>query len=200
VWQSGDGGLTWTHPERPQPAQGSTNVPGALLPPAVYDLQISPTDPNIVLVATGRDGRRPAQNGIYRSTDGAGSWRRVHQFAGSGGRFGTVGSITATPDSPQLMFAGGQFAVGVSTDGGQTWSERTPQTQSGESVFYVVSSGQLAGSTRHVYAVGSRIWHSSDGGETWVADPVALSAGSPVSLEHTELLTKCEVLQQQALP
>lgn len=179
VWRSDDGGVTWTHPERPQPAQGSTNVPGALLPPSVYDLLISPTNPDIVLAATGRDSRRPAQNGIYRSTDGARSWQRVHQFAGSGGRFGTVGSITVAPDNPQLMFAGGQFALGVSTDGGQIWSERTPQTQSGESVFYVVSSGQLAGGTRHVYAVGSRVWHSSDGGQTWSADPVALSAGSP---------------------
>jgi hypothetical protein len=179
VWRSLDGGVTWTHPEWPQPPQGSTHVPGALLPPAVYDLLISPSNPDIVLAATGRDGRRPPQNGIYRSTDGALSWQRVHQFAGPGGRFGTIGSITVAPDDPQLMFAGGQFAVAMSVDGGQTWSERTPQTQSGEFVFYVVCSGRLAGGTRHVYAVGSRVWHSADGGQTWSQDPVALSAGSP---------------------
>jgi hypothetical protein len=179
VWRSVDGGVTWTHPERPQPAPGNTNVPGALLPPSVYDLLISPSDPDIVLAATGRDSRVPAQNGIYRSTDGAQSWQRVHQFAGSGGRFGTVGSITVAPDNAQLMFAGGQFAIAVSSDGGKTWSERTPQTQPGESVFYVVCSGELDGGARQVYAVGSRVWYSFDAGQTWSADPVALSAGSP---------------------
>lgn len=179
VWRSDDGGQTWTHPERPQPPQGSTNVPGALLPPAVYDLLISPTDPDIVLAATGRDARVPAQNGIWRSIDGARSWNRVHQFAASGGRFGTIGSITVAPGNPQLMFAGGQFAIGISTDGGQTWTERTPQGPSGDAVFYVVSSVQLSGGARHVYAAGTRIWHSADGGQTWETDPVALSAGSP---------------------
>ena len=79
-------------------AQGSTSVPGALLPAAIYDLLISPADVDVVLAGTGRDGRVPAPNGIYRSTDGAGSWRRVHQFAGSGGRFGIVGSVTVAPD------------------------------------------------------------------------------------------------------
>jgi photosystem II stability/assembly factor-like uncharacterized protein len=174
VWRSDDSGLTWTHPERPQPAQGATNVPGALLPPAVYDLLISPTDPDIVLAATGRDSRQPPHNGIWRSTDGARSWRRVHQFPASGGRFGTVGSITVAPDDPRLMFAGGQFAVGVSTDGGQTWSERTPQSQSGEFVFYVVSSVRLSGGARHVYAVGSRVWQlPTPGLRWWSASPKA---------------------------
>lgn len=179
VWRSDDGGLTWTHPERPQPPQGTMNVPGALLPPSVYDLQISPTNADVVLAATGRDGRQPAQNGVYRSTDGARSWRRVHQFAGSGGRFGTIGSITVAPDDPQLMFAGGQFAVGVSTDSGLTWTEHRPQGTANEAVFYVVSAARLAGGIRHVYAAGSRVWHSSDGGQTWSVDPGPLSAGSP---------------------
>ncbi|MBL9035004.1 MAG: exo-alpha-sialidase [Rhodospirillaceae bacterium] len=179
VWRSDDGGQTWTHPERPQPHPLTTNVPGALLPPAVYDLLISPANPDIVLAATGRDSRQPAQNGIWRSTDGAHSWRRVHKFAAADGRLGTVGAITVAPDDPRLMFAGGQFAIGISTDGGETWSERTPQTQPNEAVFYVVSAGRLSGGARHVYAVGTRVWHSADGGQSWTTDPVALNAGSP---------------------
>jgi photosystem II stability/assembly factor-like uncharacterized protein len=179
VWRSTDGGKTWTHPERPQPPQGSTTVPGALLPASIYDLLISPSNKNVVLAATGRDGRSPTEDGIWRSADGALIWRRVHQFAGPSGRFGIVGSISVAPDDPQLMFAGGQFAIGISTDGGQTWSERTPQTTFGEAVYYVASSVQLSGGARHVYAAGSRIWHSADGGQTWVADPTSLTAGSP---------------------
>jgi hypothetical protein len=71
VWRSDDGGETWWHPEwRPANPGGST-LPGALIVPNVYDLLIDPANNNIVLAATGRDARKPAQNGIYRSTDQA---------------------------------------------------------------------------------------------------------------------------------
>ena len=179
VWRSEDGGMTWTHPERPQPPQGTTSVPGALLPTSVYDLVISPADADTVLAATGGDSRRPEQNGIYRSSDGARSWQRVQQFAGPGGRFGSVGSITVAPDDRQLMFAGGQFAVGVSTDAGVTWSERQPQTSDAHRVYYVVSAPLQSDGARHVYAAGSRIWHSSDGGLTWSEDGTTLRVGAP---------------------
>jgi photosystem II stability/assembly factor-like uncharacterized protein len=179
VWRSDDGGMTWTHPERPQPLQGATNVLGALLPTSVYDLLTSPADSDTVLAATGRDSRRPEQNGIYRSTDGARSWQRVHQFAGASGRFGSVGSITVAPDDRQLMFAGGQFAVGLSTDAGLTWTERTPQTSANQRVYYVVSSAAQSNGARHVYAAGSRIWHSPDGGLTWSEDATTLKVGAP---------------------
>ena len=77
------------------------------------------------------------------------------------------------------MFAGGQFAVGISTNGGQTWTEQQPQGTSAQAVYYVVSGPRLANGSRHVFAAGSRIWHSADGGQTWSADPKVLSAGSP---------------------
>jgi photosystem II stability/assembly factor-like uncharacterized protein len=179
VWRSDDGGETWTHPERPQPPSGTTDVPGALLAPAVYDLLVAPADPDTVLAGTGRDGRRPPQNGIYRSSDAARSWRLVHQFAGSGGRFGIVGAVTVAPDDRQLMFAGGQFAVGVSADAGATWTEHRPQTDPDHAVYYVVGSALQSDGARHVYAAGSRIWHSSDGGVTWSEDATTLRVGSP---------------------
>ena len=179
VWRSDDGGGTWSHPERPQPPAGVSTVPGALLAPSVYDLHVSRDDPNVVLAATGRDGRVPAANGIYRSTDGARSWTLVHRFAGSNNRFGHVGSITSAPDDPRLLFAAGQFDVAVSTDGGATWTERNLPLPAGEHVWFAACSGALAGGIRHVYAVGNRFWRSVDGGSTWTADPTPLFAGSP---------------------
>jgi hypothetical protein len=178
VWRSVDGGQVWTHPERPQPPPGETVVPGALLPPAVYDLLILPSDPDVVLAATGRDSRTPPTNGIYRSTDAGNTWQRVHAFRRPSGAVGTVGSLAVAPDDGRLVFAGGQFAVGVSTDGGRTWTERSPQSMDTEAVWYVVC-GPAAGSVRRVYAVGRHVWQSVDAGQTWVEDPVDLSAGSP---------------------
>src|SRR5438309_10213340 len=78
VWRSDDGGVNWSHPERPQPAPGQA-VSGALVVPNVYDLAIHPTNSDIVFAATGLDARSPDQSGVYRSVDGAQSWTLVHQ-------------------------------------------------------------------------------------------------------------------------
>jgi hypothetical protein len=181
VWRSDDGGETWWHPERPQPTGGSTVVPGALLAPNVYDLLISPASPDVVLAATGRDARRPDQSGIYRSVDGAQTWTRVHQFTrtGSGGvDVSGVGCLAVAPDNPNLMFAAGGFAVARSTDGGATWTDSFPTQAFGDRVWHVVA-GRRQRNRRRVYAVGSRVWYSLNGGVTWREDPQPLEVGFP---------------------
>ena len=178
VWRSSDAGHTWQHPEWSQPPPGQTHVPGALLVPNVYDLLVSPTVPGLVLAATGRDARRPEASGIFRSTNAGGNWTRVHQFLDGSGAVGLVGCLAVAPDAPSTMFAAGQFAVGVSTDGGLTWIERTPPTPSVKRIFYVVA-GPQQGVDRRVYAVGSHVWHSRDGGISWHLDPSGKSVASP---------------------
>src|SRR4051794_23894166 len=106
VWRSDDGGRQWVHPERPQPPPRTSDVRGALYPPAVYDLLVSPASSDVVLAATGRDSRRPPTDGIYRSRDAASSWERVHSFRRLDGSVGTVTCLTVAPDDPDLMLAG----------------------------------------------------------------------------------------------
>jgi hypothetical protein len=77
------------------------------------------------------------------------------------------------------MFAAGQFAVGVSSDGGRTWIERRPPTPSVKRISYVVAGPHHAGVDRRVYAVGSHVWHSRDGGISWHQDPSGISVASP---------------------
>ena len=181
VWRSDDGGATWRHLTRSQPAPGQTAVPGALMVPNVYDVLVSPADEDIVFVATGRDPRRPALNGVYRSTNGGTTWTRVHQFVTVQGEVSTVrnvGCLAVAPDNPLLVYAAGQSAIGISTDGGVTWVESVPQQSPGQ-IVNLVAVGPQTGAIRHVYAVGSRVWHSTDGGQTWQEDPVALSLGFP---------------------
>ena len=102
---------------------------GSLLNPNVYDLLVSPSNKNLVLAATGNDIRTPSQDGIYRSVDGAKTWRLVHQFKkeiNGTPRVGKIGRLAVAPDDPSLMYAAGQFGVGISRDAGETWTESVP--------------------------------------------------------------------------
>lgn len=177
VWRSNDGGANWTHLVRPQPAVGSVNVPGALLCPNVYDIFVSPLDEDLVLVATGRDARSPSQAGIYKSTNGGNSWARVHQFA-SGTSVGITSRIVSVPGSPNRIFAAGQFSIGISNDGGDTWTEVNPAGTANLNVFSIAAATQ-----RKIYAAGSRVWYSLNDGATWTEEPAArelnLTVGAP---------------------
>jgi hypothetical protein len=80
------------------------------------------------------------------------------------------------PDDAKLVFCAGGFSVARSQDAGVTWANLVPQQSSGERVWYV-TVGPLQGSVRRVYAVGSRVWSSTDGGSTWQVDPQPLAVG-----------------------
>ena len=171
VWRSDDSGATWGHLEWPQPPGSSTVVPGALLGTTIYDMVVSPRDPDLVLAAVGKDGRRPSAVGIWRSTDGGASWTRVHQFV-QGTSIGQANCISMAPDSPNIVFAAGGFSLARSLDGGVTWSTVALPLMPGERVWYVVVAKKTgAGAPRRVYAVGSRVWRSSNGGTSWQTDP-----------------------------
>jgi photosystem II stability/assembly factor-like uncharacterized protein len=174
VWVSDDGGETFYHPELSQPDSPFGPVPGALFSPNVYDLLISPTNNNILLAATGREARRPTKAGIYRSEDGAKTWKLVHQFGGD------VGRLVVAPDNTQLIFGAGGFAVAKSEDGGNSWVNKMPPLL-GDSVWNVVV-GPQEGAVRRVYGIGSKVWYSKDNGNSWLSDsgfPAHMAIGPP---------------------
>ena len=177
VWRSDDHGANWRHLEWPQPPAGSTAVPGCLSVPTIFDLAVSPANPDIVLVATGPDARYPGSlSGIYRSTDGGANWTRVHVFQ-QNGKVAPVGTLSMALDNPQLIFAAGQFAVAMSNDGGATWTEVAPHANTD---FWHVAVARAEGTQRRVYAVGSAgVWYSSDAGAHWSASASGPALGMP---------------------
>lgn len=175
VWRSDDGGATWRHIEWPQPAGGGITVPGALLGTTIYDIVISQDNPDVVLVAVGKDPRAPSAVGIWRTADGGASWSRVHQFL-QGTTVTQANCLSMAPDNANIVFAAGGSSLARSVNGGVTWTTIRPQMP-GQSVWYVdVAPAQ--GTVRHVYALGSQLWHSADGGDTWRPDPQPLALGA----------------------
>jgi hypothetical protein len=185
LWRSDDGGETWWHPEWQPAVVGGPTAPGALPLTNVYHLAVDPRNSDVVLAATGNDGRvsSASAGGIYRSTDGCRSWQLVHQFVstvGGGPRVGFVGCFGQVPDDPTLVYAAGEFAIGVSHDFGLTWTEVVPSAGSGSvarGLFHVVA-GPSTATGRRVYAFGSVVWVSLDGGSTWHIDTNGQAVGA----------------------
>ena len=195
VWRSDDGGESWRQMTRPQPAGGVLVPPGGLLAPDVFDLAVSPANPDVVLAGVEADAHTPAENGVYRSEDGGGSWALVERFDCSSG--GQVPQVVFAPDDPNLVYAAGGCAVGISGDGGRTWSEKVLPVQSPfpgavQAAAWHVAVGPFeppvatehpaavgfpggpAGGVlgvRRVYALGSnQMFYSIDGGQSWTED------------------------------
>jgi hypothetical protein len=184
VWRSDDGGVSWFHPERPQPAPGQA-VSGALIVPNVYDLAIDPINSDIVFAATGHDARSPEKSGVYRSIDGAQTWTLVRQVTRTANNVTTVfqvNQIAIAPDEPNVIYAAAGACILRSQDGGTVWTELTPTPSTGNDQFWHVVTGTRFFGERWVYVVGTGVWFSRDGGDTWQKDPVGLTLGPATAI------------------
>jgi len=88
-----------------------------------------------------------------------------------------ISQLAIAPDEPDVIFAAAGACVLRSQDGGTTWTELQPTPSTGNDRFWHVVTGNRAGGERWVYVVGSGVWFSRDGGDTWSKDPVNLSLG-----------------------
>ncbi len=161
VWRSDDGGQSWRQLTWPQPNEGAppAEIAGALFAPHIYDVATSPTDADVVLVSAGDSQFLDKRDGIYRSADGGATWTLVYKTT-------AASNLVFAPDDAELVFAAMGWQIGVSDNGGVTW---TVQPLSGAS--HVAVGPAEAGGIRRVYAAGSSaIWYSTDSGTTWSAD------------------------------
>ena len=126
VYKSTDGGATW----RNIGLRDSRHI-GSIL--------VDPRDPNIVLVAALGHAFGPnPERGVYRSTDGGATWKKV---LGKDDDTGAI-DLCADPTNPQIIYAslwqtrrppwsvyaptsGPGSGLYKSTDGGVTWNQIT---------------------------------------------------------------------------
>ena len=137
-----DGGTTWTRVDK------------APLPPRwVSSIAVDPRDGNIVYAGfSGFDASTPKAPGhVFRSTDAGATWEPRGLGAATGTGTGMdlpVDTLIAHPLAPDLLYAGTDFGVLVTTDGGKSWSplgEALPHIAVYTLVYQRAASALVAG-------------------------------------------------------
>jgi photosystem II stability/assembly factor-like uncharacterized protein len=170
VYKSTDAGKTWTHM-------------GFKESDAISRIRIHPTNPDIVFVADfGRYGTPSDERGVFKTTDGGKTWRKV-LFRDN--KTGAV-DIAIDRNNPNVMFAALWEAFRVeysmssggpgsglfkSTDGGEHWTEITRNPGLPAGVDGKIGVAVSGADSNRIYAVvenqNGGLFSSDDAGATW---------------------------------
>ena len=137
IVHSRDGGETW-----------SASNHGILGEVPVTALAIDPTNPAFVFAGTTR--------GVYGSRDGGGSWNAPN--AGSP----AANVVAVDRADPSTLYAAGD-GVHRSTDGGETWADRSPQGLARYIAALVIDPSN----PRRIFASNQEVFRTLDGTENW---------------------------------
>ena len=178
IYRSSDGGKTWEH----LGLRDGQQIPS---------LAVDPRDPNRLFAAVlGHPYGPNEERGIYRSTDGGKSWKKVlYKDANTGGF-----DVAIDPVHPEVVYAtlwqsrlgpwedGNQYdgtngGLFKSTDGGETWRKLTKglpadlvqiqvaiAASDPNRLYATVSTTQEGG---YATGVGVGVYRSDDAGESW---------------------------------
>ncbi len=168
VYRSDDAGETWTHVGLEDTRQ-------------IGRIVVHPTDPNTVFVAAlGHIFGPNAQRGVFKSTDGGKTWRKVLYV---NDRTGAM-DIAMDPNNPRHLFAafwqvrrtpwslesgGPGSGLWRSQDGGETWTKLSgglPKGVKGK-IGVTVSRAQKGRVWAIVEAEDGGVFRSDDGGDSW---------------------------------
>ncbi|MDB5068910.1 MAG: BNR/Asp-box repeat protein, partial [Candidatus Eremiobacteraeota bacterium] len=164
VFRSTDGGATWT----------KTLYAGAAV--GASDLAMDPKNPDVLYAGMWRF-RRSAWNltsggdddGIYKSTDGGATWKRV---TGNGLPAGTTGRIALAiaPSDAKRIYALVESKDGLlwrSDDAGASWKMTSANTLINERPFYYSRIVVDPHDADHLFSVSVKLAESNTGGKTW---------------------------------
>jgi photosystem II stability/assembly factor-like uncharacterized protein len=170
VWRTSDGGKTWTSL-------------GLLDSRQISRVRVHPTNPDIVYVgAQGHVFGPNGERGVFKTTDGGKSWRRVLYRNDSTG----ITDLVLDPNNPEIIYAafwqawrtpwqlvsgGAGSGIFKSTDGGEHWTELTRNPGLPQGVIGNIGLAVSPSNSNKVWAIieadSGGVYRSSDGGATW---------------------------------
>lgn len=170
IWRTDDGGRSWRNR-------------GLMEARHISRIVIHPKNPDIVWVAVmGHLFGPNDERGVYKTTDGGKSWRRVLFVNRQTG----CSELIMEPGNPSVLYAGmwhvirtpysmesGGEGSGLykSTDGGETWTDLSAKKGLPKGVWGIVGVAVAPSNTDKVFALienaNGGLFVSKDGGETW---------------------------------
>src|SRR5512133_1548560 len=171
VWTSRDAGKTWTRVTYFDPKNHSPRI------------RIHPTNPDIVWIGVlGHAFGRNEQRGVFKTTDGGRTWRKVLYRDDATG----ISDLIVDANDANVLYAafwhayrtpwslnsggpgGGIFR---STDGGETWTELTSNPGLPKGVLGKIGLAVSGAKSNRVWALieaeEGGVYRSDDGGATW---------------------------------
>jgi photosystem II stability/assembly factor-like uncharacterized protein len=170
VYRTLDGGKTWTH----LGLEATERIPRIVL---------HASDPNVAWVAAmGQEWGENAERGVFKTTDGGKTWRKVLYVDPRTG----AADLVIDPSNPQKLFAamwdyrrwpwgfrsgGPGSGLYVSYDGGETWKRYTEDDGLPKGDLGRIGVAISRSNPNIVYALveaeKSALLRSTDGGKTW---------------------------------
>ncbi|HEX5735261.1 MAG TPA: hypothetical protein VF131_20700 [Blastocatellia bacterium] len=162
VFMTTDGGKTWAKTLYTDPEHG------------VADMDIDPTNPNIVYAAMWHFERKPwtfrsgsEKGGVYKSIDGGRTWNKLTN--GLPKLLGRIG-VKVAPTNPNVVYAIVESKEGTlyrSDDRGETFRQVSKQNNIVSRGFYYTDLRVDPTNENRIYAVASTLFVSIDGGRTF---------------------------------
>ena len=170
VWRTSDGGKTWV-------SVGLTDTR------QISRVRVHPTNPDIAYVgAQGHVFGPSTERGVFKTTDGGKSWRKILYRNDSTG----ITDLVLDPNNPEIVYAafwqawrtpwqlvsgGAGSGILKSTDGGEHWTEITRNPGLPQGVIGNIGLAVSASNSNKVWAIveadSGGVFRSTDGGATW---------------------------------
>lgn len=162
VFMTTDGGKNWTKTLYIDGEHG------------VSDLEIDPTNPNILYAGMWSFERKPwthrsgsEKGGLFRSIDGGRTWNKLTN--GLPKLLGRIG-VRVAPTNPNVVYAIVESKEGTlyrSDDRGDTFKQVSKQSNIVSRGFYYTRVRIDPNNENHIYAVASGLFESIDGGKSF---------------------------------
>ena len=178
LFKTTDGAATWT-------------LNSDLLQYYIYSIAIDPTTPSTVYIGAG-DIINDSHSGVLKSTDGGAIWTQIYTVPCGDPYFGCVDgwpyptALAIDPRLPSRLYVTSvQGTLGISTDGGATWSNNQMPD-----AFMSLAVDPMSSMILYATTLTGALFRTTDSGKTWTPLPhgprapsvIAMAASAPATI------------------